>query len=159
MCYEPGMRRAVLILILAACGGTSPAQREPAPQPASDPDPDPDPDPVPDPDPDPDPVPDPAPDPKPVAGRGTIRGTVTDLAGKPLGGVAVIIDRADGGIFSDTTDAAGVYSLPDLPTGPHEVTFSYRKMDFRKTVEVEAASETVLSVTINPDPHAPTVVH
>lgn len=55
--------------------------------------------------------------------KGTISGTVTS-AGHPLAGVTVTaLDDADGSVGGATTDAAGRYTMLDVPPGTYRVCF------------------------------------
>ena len=49
----------------------------------------------------------------PRVARGTIAGAVRDAGGGPIAGTQVRVYGADA--YSDTTDAAGAYALPDVP--------------------------------------------
>ena len=63
-----------------------------------------------------------------AAAQGTLEGTVTDAAGRPLSGVSVTVARPT---VSDpvqmrfsTTGDAGTYRIEDIPAVPHEVRFT-----------------------------------
>src|SRR5262249_26150380 len=52
-------------------------------------------------------------------GRGTIAGVVTDTEHVPVAGASVMVRTAEGGTFRATTDAAGHYTLADVPVGSY----------------------------------------
>jgi len=67
------------------------------------------------------------------ANTGEIKGTVTDPSGAVVAGVTVTITNVEKGVATvTTTNSAGIYDVPSMPTGPYKITFS--KSGFRNTV-------------------------
>jgi hypothetical protein len=67
------------------------------------------------------------------ANTGEVKGTVEDSTGAVIGGVAVTITNVETGVsVVSTTNTAGIYDAPSVPTGPYTVTFS--KVGFRDFV-------------------------
>src|SRR5258708_17101474 len=59
------------------------------------------------------------------ANSGEIKGTVQDSTGAVVSGVTVTITNLDTGISTvTTTNSAGIYDAPSVPTGPYTITFS-----------------------------------
>jgi Carboxypeptidase regulatory-like domain/TonB-dependent Receptor Plug Domain len=56
--------------------------------------------------------------PVPSAGAATINGSMTDFAGTGLAGAVVTVESATGVTRTATIDAQGAYSIPELPSGP-----------------------------------------
>jgi dienelactone hydrolase len=52
-------------------------------------------------------------------GRGTILGVVMDTENAPVAGAVVMVSTAEGMAFRATTDAAGRYTLADVPVGSY----------------------------------------
>jgi hypothetical protein len=153
------MRAALVILAMAACGGSSakPAAEPAAPEPVE--------------------VEDAAEGEPPIAGDdepeprvarralprdrvGTIEGTVVSAPDqRPLAGVTVFVELADGSMISATTDDKGAYSLTGVPPGTHKLTFSFRKAEARTEVTVEAAGTVVVPVALPLSKTAPVIVN
>lgn len=67
------------------------------------------------------------------ANTGEIKGTVTDNSGAVLPGVKVTIFNVQTGVSTaTTTNSAGIYDVPSLPTGQYKITFA--KEGFREFV-------------------------
>lgn len=67
------------------------------------------------------------------ANTGEIKGTVTDASGAVVPGVTVTITNVLTGVSTvTTTNSAGIYDVPSVPTGDYKITFS--KAGFRKFV-------------------------
>src|SRR5260221_12864277 len=59
------------------------------------------------------------------ANTGEIKGTVQDSTGAVVQGVQVTITNVETGIsIVSTTNSAGIYDAPSVPTGPYTITFS-----------------------------------
>src|SRR5579863_1563412 len=59
------------------------------------------------------------------ANTGEIKGTVMDSTGAVVGGVSVTIANIETGVNTvTTTNSAGIYDVPSLPTGSYAITFS-----------------------------------
>ncbi len=59
------------------------------------------------------------------ANTGEIKGTVSDSTGAVVAGVSVTITNAETGVSSvSTTNTAGIYDVPSVPTGAYTITFS-----------------------------------
>ncbi len=59
------------------------------------------------------------------ANTGEIKGTVQDATGAVVEGVQVAITNVDTGVsIASTTNSAGIYDAPSVPTGPYTITFS-----------------------------------
>ena len=88
--------------------------------------------------------------PPPPATNGSLTGIVTDTSnGVPIQGVAVSADTSQ----SDTTDAAGSYTLTAVPTGSRTVTFNaadYDSTASSMTVAQDATSTLNVSMTLTP---------
>jgi hypothetical protein len=67
------------------------------------------------------------------ANTGEIKGTVQDAMGAVVEGVKVAITNVDTGVsIASTTNSAGIYDAPSVPTGPYTITFT--KTGFRELV-------------------------
>ncbi len=67
------------------------------------------------------------------ANTGEIKGTATDSTGAVVSGVTVTITNVDTGVsIVSTTNAAGIYDVPSVPTGSYTVAFS--KAGFKNIV-------------------------
>jgi Carboxypeptidase regulatory-like domain len=67
------------------------------------------------------------------ANTGEIKGTVSDPSGAVVSGVTVTITNVQTGVNTvTTTNPAGIYDVPSIPTGEYRITFS--KNGFRTTV-------------------------
>ena len=75
---------------------------------------------------------------------GTVTGTVVDMNGDPIEGAKVSVEGAS---ISDETDAAGGYSLADVPGGAQELKVTMDGYD-DQVYDVEVAPD---STTTNPD--------
>ena len=80
-----------------------------------------------------------------IAGAATLKGSLTDEAGKPLAGVRVTIPALNKGVL---TDKDGSFSLNDVPNGSYAV--EYRKTDYGTVSKQANVSETAapLAVTL-----------
>ncbi len=74
----------------------------------------------------------------------SVTGKVTDSQGISLPGVAVVVKGTNIGV---TTDVDGNFSI-DIPVGSNILLFSFVGM---KSMEVDASTETILSVVMTPD--------
>jgi hypothetical protein len=67
------------------------------------------------------------------ANTGEIKGTVSDSSGAVVNGVKVTIINVQTGVATvTTTNSAGIYDAPSVPTGQYKITFS--KTGFRNSV-------------------------
>ena len=85
--------------------------------------------------------------------RGTISGVVTVGGTAKLSGVAVTLDVAG---YTTTTDTSGNYTIPDVPKGEYDITFT--KTNYHDTtvssISISKAEDVVsvdMSMTFNPD--------
>ena len=88
--------------------------------------------------------------PPPPQTSGSIAGVVTDAAnGTPIQDAAVSADSGQ----SDTTDAAGSYTLADVPTGTRTVTFNAADYDsFQSSTSVTEDATSILNASMTPTP-------
>jgi hypothetical protein len=80
---------------------------------------------------------------------GTLRGTVSDPQGLPVGGVSVHLTNAQTqATVTVVTDASGIYNYPDLPVGTYSITVE--KEGFQKALQngVQVFSNQVTQVNI-----------
>ena len=86
----------------------------------------------------------------------TVRGTVTDVTGKPLPGVTVTV-----GISAIYTDASGAFSASGIPYGKVVISFSVGSYEsLSKTVEINASTTDLGNVQLknsNSEPASPDV--
>lgn len=81
------------------------------------------------------------------ANTGEIKGTVLDPSGAVVEGVTVTITNVEtGGSTVSTTNSAGIYDVPSVPTGPYQVTFT--KAGFRDLVR-KGVTVQLLTVAID----------
>lgn len=74
---------------------------------------------------------------------GTIRGTVVDENGEPVIGASVVIFKLQTGA---STNLDGIFSIPKLPAGEHELRVTYIGMDtVYQTVETKATGTTTIA--------------
>lgn len=65
---------------------------------------------------------------------GTLRGTITDPQGLPIGQVAVhLLNNQTQATVTVMTDASGIYNYPDLPVGTYSI--SAEKEGFQKALQ------------------------
>jgi Carboxypeptidase regulatory-like domain len=92
---------------------------------------------------------------------GSISGTVRGESGAPMPGVQIsIADAGSLGNRTVTTDNDGFYSVPALPPGRYEVTFSATGFvtQLVTTINVAAGAERVLNITMHPGDPQQTVL-
>jgi hypothetical protein len=74
-----------------------------------------------------------------------IRGTIVDASGAPVPGAQITLTQtATGAVRTTTSGSDGVYTLPELPVGPYQLTVT--KQGFNKYVQ----NGIVLEVGVNP---------
>src|SRR5262245_41208225 len=85
-----------------------------------------------------------------AAGRGAIAGTVLDPFGDIAAKVVVQAKGADGETRRATSDAAGKYSIADLPPGPYDVSVTIPGLRAfeRKEVRVQAGQSTAVDIRL-----------
>lgn len=78
-----------------------------------------------------------------------ISGTVKDASGAVIAGAQVTVTQTDTQFTrSATSDASGVYSLPDLPLGPYQI--QVKKEGFNTYVQTGIVLQVGSAVTVNP---------
>lgn len=80
---------------------------------------------------------------------GTLRGTITDPQGLPIGQVSVhLLNSQTQAVITVTTEASGIYNYPDLPVGTYTITAE--KEGFQKSVQngVQVFSNQITQVNI-----------
>lgn len=92
---------------------------------------------------------------------GTLRGVARDLQNQPIAGAGVLAARWNGVTYSARTDAAGRYTIPNIPAatyrpvagapGYSQVNFG----DWRGQVVIQANQETSADVILSPEPPRP----
>jgi len=80
-----------------------------------------------------------------VVATSTLSGTVTSSAGGPLADVSVAVDGAASGV----TDASGAYSIPGIPAGNYNVTYT-RSGYSTQSKAVDLATSKTVSVSLAP---------
>ncbi|HEX4311307.1 MAG TPA: TonB-dependent receptor [Acidobacteriaceae bacterium] len=86
------------------------------------------------------------------ANRGTITGTVTDTSGAVVSGAAVKATNQATGVFTTTTsNAAGIYLVPNVEPGAYSVEFTHDGFDtlLRSSISVNATEEVRIDATLN----------
>lgn len=78
-----------------------------------------------------------------------ISGTVQDASGGVIAGAEITVTQTETGVSRTTTsDASGVYSLPELPLGPYRV--QVRKEGFTTFIQTGILLQVGTAVTVNP---------
>nr|WP_299343388.1 TonB-dependent receptor [Allomuricauda sp.] len=83
---------------------------------------------------------------------GTVSGRVLGEAGEPLPGASIVIREL---VMGTSTSLEGLFNLPRVPYGTHEIEVSYIGFEpYRTTIEVNSSSLSLGDVILNPSVNA-----
>ncbi len=79
---------------------------------------------------------------------GTVSGRVLDETGEPLPGASVVIREL---VIGSSTSLQGLFNLPRVPFGTHEIEVSYIGFEpYRTTIDVNSSSLSLGDISLNP---------